>query len=114
MCVACSNANASLSSTGSLQARPSSTENARASSSRCQSSWARVGRGPGGAANGAWRDRPLPVEGAEQYVGKGLIYQNPFIIWFNHCDEKDYAGERFVRVPGNDRFRWHGCSQRTN
>jgi ferredoxin--NADP+ reductase len=51
-------------------------------------------------ANGAWRDRPLPVEGAEQYVGKGLIYQNPFIIWFNHCDEKDYAGERFVPEDG--------------
>ena len=24
-------------------------------------------------ANGAWRDRPLPVEGAERYVRKGLI-----------------------------------------
>lgn len=51
-------------------------------------------------ANGAWRDRPLPVEGADQYVGKGLIYQNPFIIWFNHCEEKDYAGERFVPEDG--------------
>jgi len=51
-------------------------------------------------ANGAWRDRPLPVEGAEQLVGKGLIYQNPFIIWFNHCDEKSYAGERFVPEDG--------------
>jgi len=51
-------------------------------------------------ANGAWRDRPLPVEGAERYVGKGLIYQNPFIIWFNHCDEKNYAGERFVPEDG--------------
>jgi ferredoxin--NADP+ reductase len=47
-------------------------------------------------ANGAWRDRPLPVEGAESYVGRGLIYQNPFIIWFNHAGEKAYAGERFV------------------
>jgi ferredoxin/flavodoxin---NADP+ reductase len=51
-------------------------------------------------ANGAWRDRPLPVEGAEQYVGKGLIYQNPFIIWFNHCEEKDYAGQRFLPEDG--------------
>ena len=51
-------------------------------------------------ANGAWRDRPLPIDGAEQYVGKGLTYQNPFIIWFNHCDEKDYAGERFVPEDG--------------
>ncbi len=51
-------------------------------------------------ANGAWRDRPLPVEGAEQYVGKGLIYQNPFIIWFNHCEEKNYAGQRFLPEDG--------------
>jgi NADPH-dependent glutamate synthase beta subunit-like oxidoreductase len=51
-------------------------------------------------ANGAWRDRPLPVEGAEQYVGKGLIYQNPFIIWFNHFEEKDYAGETYVPQDG--------------
>jgi hypothetical protein len=47
-------------------------------------------------ACGAWRDRPLPIEGAERYVGKGLTYQNPFIIWFNHAGEKDYAGPRFV------------------
>ncbi len=46
-------------------------------------------------ANGAWRDRPLPIEGAEQYIGRGLIYQNPFIIWFNHADEESYQGERF-------------------
>jgi NADPH-dependent glutamate synthase beta subunit-like oxidoreductase len=51
-------------------------------------------------ANGAWRDRPLPVEGADQYVGKGLVYQNPFIIWFNHCDEQSYAGERYVPADG--------------
>jgi NADPH-dependent glutamate synthase beta subunit-like oxidoreductase len=43
-------------------------------------------------ACGAWRDRPLPVEGAEAYLGKGLIYQNPFIIWFNHADEAGYEG----------------------
>jgi NADPH-dependent glutamate synthase beta subunit-like oxidoreductase len=47
-------------------------------------------------ANGAWRDRPLPVEGADRYVGKGLIYQNPFIIWFNHANEQGYRGERFT------------------
>ncbi len=46
-------------------------------------------------ANGAWRDRPLPVEGADAYVDKGLVYQNPFIIWFNHADEADYQGPRF-------------------
>src|ERR1700730_16099684 len=28
-------------------------------------------------ANGAWRDRDLGVPGAEKFVDKGLIYQNP-------------------------------------
>jgi NADPH-dependent glutamate synthase beta subunit-like oxidoreductase len=51
-------------------------------------------------ACGAWRDRPLPIEGADAYVGKGLIYQNPFIIWFNHAHEADYAGERFEPKDG--------------
>jgi hypothetical protein len=46
-------------------------------------------------ANGAWRDRPLPVEGADAYVGKGLVYQNPFIIWFNHACEAGYDGPTF-------------------
>ena len=51
-------------------------------------------------ACGAWRDRPLPVEGADAYVGKGLIYQNPFIIWFNHADEPDYDGPVFEPRDG--------------
>ena len=51
-------------------------------------------------ANGAWRDRPLPIEGADAYVGKGLIYQNPFIIWFNHANEAAYDGEVFVPLDG--------------
>jgi len=46
-------------------------------------------------ANGAWRDRELGVPEAEQYVGKGLIYQNPFIYWYNHKNEKDYYGSRY-------------------
>lgn len=46
-------------------------------------------------ACGAWRDRPLPVPGADAFVGRGLIYQNPFIIWFNHADEPDYRGPVF-------------------
>src|SRR5579864_4585266 len=46
-------------------------------------------------ANGAWRDRELGVPEAEQYVGKGLVYQNPFIYWYNHKNEKDYAGPRY-------------------
>jgi NADPH-dependent glutamate synthase beta subunit-like oxidoreductase len=46
-------------------------------------------------ANGAWRDRALPVAGADQYVGKGLIYQNPLIMWFNHYHESNYQGEHY-------------------
>lgn len=41
-------------------------------------------------ASGAWRDRPLPVEGVDAYVGKGLYYQNPFVDWFNHHHEPGY------------------------
>jgi len=45
-------------------------------------------------ANGAWRDRDLGVPGAEQYVDKGLVYQNPFIYWYNHKNERGYSGPR--------------------
>ena len=50
-------------------------------------------------ANGAWKDRPLPAEGIDRYLGRGLIYQNPFIYWFNHKNEKAYAGPRY-EIPG--------------
>src|SRR5216683_2493680 len=43
-------------------------------------------------ANGAWRDRDLGVPGADKFVDKGLIYQNPFIRWYNHKNEKTYTG----------------------
>jgi ferredoxin--NADP+ reductase len=46
-------------------------------------------------ANGAWRDRDLGVPGADQFVDKGLIYQNPFIYWYNHKNEKGYTGPRY-------------------
>ena len=51
-------------------------------------------------ANGAWRDRPLDVPDAERWVGRGLVYQNPFIYWFNHAPEASYAGPRFEVPPG--------------
>jgi NADPH-dependent glutamate synthase beta subunit-like oxidoreductase len=51
-------------------------------------------------ANGAWRDRPLPIEGADAYVGKGLVYQNPFIYWFNHYNEASYDGPQFEILDG--------------
>jgi ferredoxin/flavodoxin---NADP+ reductase len=46
-------------------------------------------------ANGAWRDRPLPIEGADAYVEKGLYYQNPYTYWFNHYDEQGYSGPQY-------------------
>ena len=51
-------------------------------------------------ALGAWRDRPLPLDGADQYVGRGLIYQNPFIHWFNHFTEPDYRGPQYEPADG--------------
>ncbi len=49
-------------------------------------------------ANGAWRDRPVGIEGAEAFVGKGLIYQNPFVLWWNHLEEADYHGPEYAIV----------------
>ena len=46
-------------------------------------------------AIGAWRDRPLSLHDADQYIGRGLIYQNPLIYWFNHKHESDYSGPTF-------------------
>jgi ferredoxin--NADP+ reductase len=43
-------------------------------------------------ANGAWRDRELGIPGADEFVDKGLVYQNPFIYWYNHKNEEDYTG----------------------
>ena len=46
-------------------------------------------------AIGAWKDRPLGIDGVDDYIGKGLIYQNPFIYWFNHKHEPGYSGEQY-------------------
>lgn len=51
-------------------------------------------------AIGAWRDRPLPVEGVDAYIGKGFYYQNPFVEWFNHYHEPDYDGPQFEIADG--------------
>ena len=51
-------------------------------------------------ANGAWRDRNLGVPGADQYIGKGLLYQNPFIYWYNHKNERNYSGPRYETPDG--------------
>jgi NADPH-dependent glutamate synthase beta subunit-like oxidoreductase len=51
-------------------------------------------------SHGAWRDRPFPVEGADAFVDRGLVYQNPLIYWFNHYLEKQYDGPRYELSPG--------------
>ncbi len=51
-------------------------------------------------AHGAWRDRPFPVEGADQFIDRGLVYQNKLIYWFNHYNEKAYVGPRYEITPG--------------
>ncbi len=50
--------------------------------------------------NGAWRDRPLPIDGADQFIDRGLVYQNKLIYWWNHYPEKAYDGPRFELTPG--------------
>ena len=50
--------------------------------------------------HGAWRDRPFPVEGADQFIDRGLVYQNPLIYWFNHYPEKSYQGPTYELSPG--------------
>ncbi|MDB4728146.1 FAD-dependent oxidoreductase [Saprospiraceae bacterium] len=44
-------------------------------------------------ATGAWKDRPLPIEGIDNFIGRGFYYQNPFIYWFNHFHEPTFKGE---------------------
>ncbi len=51
-------------------------------------------------ANGAWRDRPLPLSGIDQYVGHGFYYQNPFVHWFNHYIEPGYSGPQIEPKDG--------------
>jgi ferredoxin/flavodoxin---NADP+ reductase len=46
-------------------------------------------------ANGAWRDRELGIPEAEKFVDRGLVYQNPFIYWYNHKNEESYSGPRY-------------------
>jgi NADPH-dependent glutamate synthase beta subunit-like oxidoreductase len=45
-------------------------------------------------ASGAWRDRPL-FSGPDAFDGPGLVYQNPFVYWYNHYPEEGYRGPRF-------------------
>ncbi|MCK5637676.1 MAG: hypothetical protein KAH67_03115, partial [Flavobacteriaceae bacterium] len=43
-------------------------------------------------ANGAWKDRDLPVNDINKFIDKGLIYQNALLYWFNHKHEPNYNG----------------------
>jgi NADPH-dependent glutamate synthase beta subunit-like oxidoreductase len=49
-------------------------------------------------ATGAWRDRPLPLPGIDQYIGRGFHYQNPLVNWFNNNHDPGYKGEQ-LSIP---------------
>ncbi len=51
-------------------------------------------------SHGAWRDRPFPVDGADEFIDRGLLYQNRLIYWFNHYAEAGYDGPRYELSPG--------------
>jgi ferredoxin--NADP+ reductase len=51
-------------------------------------------------ANGAWRDRPLPIDGADEFMGKGLVYQNSFVIAFNHAERGDLPDAAYTVHDG--------------
>lgn len=51
-------------------------------------------------ANGSWRDRSSGVAGSDEMLGKGFLYQNPFIYWFNHHEEKSYSGPAYDPADG--------------
>ncbi|MBW2425403.1 MAG: FAD-dependent oxidoreductase, partial [Deltaproteobacteria bacterium] len=52
-------------------------------------------------ANGAWRDRPLPIEGADDYIDRGLVYQNAFVIAFNHAELGDLDDASYTVHDGS-------------
>jgi len=45
-------------------------------------------------ATGAWKDRPLSIDGIKDYINQGLYYQNPFVYWFNHKHEPNFTGQK--------------------
>ena len=46
-------------------------------------------------ANGAWKDRVLPINGIDKFVNNGLVYQNALLYWFNHKHEENYNGNHY-------------------
>jgi NADPH-dependent glutamate synthase beta subunit-like oxidoreductase len=51
-------------------------------------------------ANGAWRDRSLPLPGIGTFIGRGFYYQNEFVHWFNHYPEPSYRRARIEPADG--------------
>ena len=51
-------------------------------------------------ASGAWRDRALPIAGVDDYVERGLLYQNSLVQWFNHAEEAGYEGPNYLIPEG--------------
>ena len=51
-------------------------------------------------ANGAWKDRKLPVKDIDCYEGKDVIYQNSLVYWFNHKHEPGYDGPQYKIEDG--------------
>ncbi len=43
-------------------------------------------------ANGAWKDRDLPIKDIDKLIGKDIIYQNSLLHWYNHKHEPNYKG----------------------
>ena len=50
-------------------------------------------------ASGAWRDRPL-FDGADAFIGRGLVYQNALVHAYNHYPERDYVGPGVPAIDG--------------
>ncbi|MFT3928276.1 MAG: hypothetical protein QM778_37455 [Myxococcales bacterium] len=45
-------------------------------------------------ASGAWRDRPLFGDSPASEA-PGLVYQNPFVYWYNHYPDQGFSGQHF-------------------
>jgi len=51
-------------------------------------------------ANGAWKDRFLPVNEVDKFVNNGLVYQNALLHWYNHKHEPNYKGNTYEIKDG--------------
>lgn len=54
-------------------------------------------------AIGAWRDRPLPIQGINDFIDKGLLYQSQVTEWFNFCHDPNYRGPQYT-IPYKNVF----------